>query len=191
VTRKIREILREGPATAAEVAERLGIRTYAERRRVREALAELMRGGEVERDEGGSYHLQGRAPSVQEKLWRVVGLRAAKGEEITAQEAALLAEASRDYAKRYLAYLARSGWLLAAGRGRWRWHPERTWLEAARPHWCRRRENRAKSASPVQADAWAEVEDNLARAMAYLEEAQVGLLRLRQEAGNGGGADPA
>ena len=179
---RIRIILSGGPATASEIADRLEIRTYEERRRLVQALGDLRRRGEAERDPDGTYRLKERLPSVQDKLWRAIGLKAAKGEEITARGVALLAEASQDYAKRYLAYLARTGWLHPAGRGRWRWHPERAWLEAVRPHWCRLREKRALQ---VQTGALEEVEDNLARAMAYLEEAQVGLQRLK-EANDGG-----
>jgi len=185
MTREIRAALRDGPLSAAEAAERLGVQTYAGRRRVREALRELVRRGEADRDGAGNYRLaEGGKTMVQEKLWRAVGLRAAKNEEVTVREAALLAEASRDYSKRYLRWLWRGGWLVEQGRGRYTWNPERTWREADRPHWNRIREE-GRGIRSLVASRLEVVEANLARAMGYLEEAQEGLLRLR-EAGDGG-----
>jgi hypothetical protein len=199
MTKKIREELQKGPLSAAAVAERLGVQTYAAQRRVREALRQLARRGEAVADRSGPetvWRLAGsREATVQEKLWRALGLRAAQGQEVTVREAALLAEASRDYSKRYLSWLWRQGWLEKAGRGRYRWPPEKTWREAERPHWCRKLEEERAVPARGRPQALEAVEDNLARAMAYLEEAQVGLMeylqRRRQEAGDGGGADPA
>jgi len=143
---RVRAALAQGEAPADEVAERLGVQSYKGRKKVRQALYELVRRGEVEVVRPPSRYRLAAPVKVrarkQERVWRALQVKAAKGEGATVREICRLAGTCRDYTGRYIRHLARLG-LVERGRGRanaavWRIRPGRE--QEAAPRWSRLKE---------------------------------------------------
>ncbi len=89
---------------ALEVAERLGVQTKAEVRRIAEVLRELAKRGELQRQEPGVYRPTPRQPgqpTKQEVMWRVLRAR----RTVTVADLQELAGVDRDYARQFLRHL--------------------------------------------------------------------------------------
>ncbi len=80
-----------------------------------------------------------RSANAQRRIWAVIRGLAQRKAVFSSDEAAILAEASQDYAKKYLVWLARQGLLAKRGSGRYAL-VQNAPLEA--PHWHRRREEK-------------------------------------------------
>jgi len=161
MTGKIREKLQAGPATADDLAERLGVQEYAALQAVRQALRDLEKGGEVVKagqGQAATFSLTGRGRPErgrkQERLWRAMQIRATG---FTSNDLVVLAEVCRDYAKKYLRWLVLQGLVHQAGQdGRalvYRLAPGQEGTPA--PAWNRRAERRARKAAGRDACATA------------------------------------
>jgi hypothetical protein len=191
---RVKKVLDLREATTLQDIEALvEVGTYQERRKLKQALADLAKAGAVEVIPGAvrTYRLARRAAGrgeKQVKLWRAVGIKAAKNESFTGRDLAVLAETSQDYAKRWLGFLRERGWLLSGRMGNkvvLRFNPEREWTEDSRPHFNRRVEKRQgnveKPATVSQSlrESLGEVEDALGAAAGLIETAQEKLLEIK------------
>jgi DNA-binding IclR family transcriptional regulator len=132
----IKAALAGGPLTCLEVAERLGLTAPADVQKVRSTISDMKSRGVLERlDQEPRYRLTGRGrEEMQRKIWRALSIRGV----CTPKQAALLAECSRDYARRYLYWLAAQGWVLRdADSAICRVNPDKA---GDPPHWNRMKE---------------------------------------------------
>jgi predicted transcriptional regulator len=124
LTLEIKQALMEmGGASIRQIAARLDIpgADYAGRRKVRDALRNLVEFGLVKRAERPGenealYYLTGKAGmrgETQEKVWRAILV---KRLGFTGKDLAILSGASRDYIRRYLRYLKTQGFIQETGR---------------------------------------------------------------------------
>jgi len=117
LTQKIREVLAgwgPGEINLDEIGERLGIQTRVDRERIRNALAELAKRGEVEKVGVNLYQRREREagqPTKWEVMWRVVRAR----RQATVTDLMELAGVQRDYAREFLRALVKRGVLVQAG----------------------------------------------------------------------------
>lgn len=108
VLEKVRELDRGGQAvTVRDVGEALGVQTYEAERRVRGAVDDLVRCGELERREGGlrAAPRSPAAPDKKEVMFRYLRIRG----KATVLELAEIAGTSVEYAGQYLRLLAKRG----------------------------------------------------------------------------------
>jgi hypothetical protein len=158
---RVRKALQElGEATAREVADYLEVQTRAQVKQVNNALHDLLKGEEVKVEErmGGFTYLWLRKKAKvrgekQEKLWRAMQVKAARGETFTAKDLAVLAETHLDYAKRYLRFCVKQGLVaLYTTKGNTAYYQiGEGQKRAAAPAWNRRvEEKKAKMVDPCR-----------------------------------------
>jgi len=141
-TKRVRIFLRREPAgTVGRIYD--GLAGELEVREICAALDRLQQSGELAIEKGGySYHQADKLPSpIQARIWSVVRGLAQSRPKIDQAEVARLAEADRDYVRRYLGWLCSAGHLQAAGKGAWNATLYRLCSKAtSHPHWNRRKE---------------------------------------------------
>ena len=97
----------------------LNLKTFADRRKVSDALRDGVRRGEYERLDIGTYRLAPHATPYAKKrnaMWSLIRAKKQHGNSITADDLVELCDVSRDYAKEFLHALARAGYLSRVGR---------------------------------------------------------------------------
>jgi hypothetical protein len=180
-------ILATGKFTARQVADQLGVQTRAEVKQVRDAILELAREDKVGRAAGddsatgptGKYwRLAEVTVSVQEKIWRAMCLKSLKGQPWTHAEVARLAEATRDYVRRYSRFLEKCRYVQEVGLSRRLFQVWPGKEKEQAPHWNRRAEQRQRPAAPPPPVALPSRADKLGQALEVLEVIGRGLVEV-------------
>ena len=107
--------------TAVEVADRLGCKTYAEMKSVRETLYDLVKSGELTRIDKGLYRYVGKKPArpeLRKVMWDYFRMRKKSGASVTVEELQAAAGVSSDYTKEWLRALVRLGIAKDCGGGK-------------------------------------------------------------------------
>ncbi|MCL4501170.1 MAG: hypothetical protein M1438_04860 [Deltaproteobacteria bacterium] len=145
---QIIDILAIGKFTARGVAEQLGVQSRAEIKQVRDALLELRQEGKAVSEAGEKgkpklWSLAESKQSMQDKIWRAAILKTQKGQAFNIPDLGRLSGCSRDYARRYAAFLVAMQYLQPVGdTGLFTVRQGRE--KAAAPHWNRREEKRRR-----------------------------------------------
>jgi len=123
---KVRTIARDFRAagrtfTTSDVAEKLRVQTYAEKKQVAGAIYELLKAEEIQRVSRGVYTYSGKAnqkPSKQKIMWNYFRMRTKCGSSVTIEELQAAANTSADYTREWLTFLIRTGFVKDYGNGR-------------------------------------------------------------------------
>jgi hypothetical protein len=107
--------------TPSDMAEKLGIQTYAEKNRAYDAIRNLVKAKEIQRVSRGVYSYSGKPGqqiSKQKIMWNYFRMRMKCGASVTTEELQATAGVSRRYANEWLAFLVESGFVKDHGNGR-------------------------------------------------------------------------
>ena len=107
--------------TSSDLAGKLGMQTYADKKRAYNTILELVRAKEIQRVNRGVYTYAGkpnRKPSKQKVMWNYFRMRMKCGASITIEELQAAAKVSEDYAREWLSFLVRTGFVKDHGNGR-------------------------------------------------------------------------
>lgn len=105
--------------TVDAIAEILEVPSYAEKNRVRNAVHNLRNAGEIQSVSPGVYTYTGKqqGPSKQKVMWNYFRMRMKCGASVTVEELQGAAEVSAEYAKEWLKFLVRAGFVKRLGNG--------------------------------------------------------------------------
>jgi|SRR5208282_6606651 len=107
--------------TPGELAAKLEIQTYAEKKRVYNTILELVRTKEIQRVSRGVYTYSGKPnqkPLKQKIMWSYFRMRMKCGASVTVEELQAAAGVSKKYASEWLGFLVRTGFAKDHGNGR-------------------------------------------------------------------------
>ncbi|MFZ0946139.1 MAG: type IV toxin-antitoxin system AbiEi family antitoxin domain-containing protein [Syntrophobacteraceae bacterium] len=107
--------------TSSDLAEKLGVQTYEDKKRAYNTILELVRAKEIQRVSRGVYAYAGKPnqkPSKQKVMWNYFRMRMKCGASITIEELQAAAKVSADYAREWLSFLIGIGYAKDHGNGR-------------------------------------------------------------------------
>ncbi len=104
-----------------ELAEKLEVQTYEERKRVYNTILELVRTKEIQRVSRGVYTYAGKPdkkPTKHKIMWNFFRIRMKSGASVTIEDLQAVANASEDYVREWLKFLVQGGFAKDHGNGR-------------------------------------------------------------------------